>query len=634
MASLLGIPAAERYPPLDLTPERLKERTVAVLLDQLEGLARKQPVLAIYEDAHWFDPSTLDLLDRVVEQIEHLPVLVVVTSRTGFSPPWSGSAHVTQLSLVRLRRREGIVLIERILGGKALPREVMDQIVAKTDGVPLFMEELTKAVLELGRLVETGDRFELAQPFAPLAIPATLHDSLMARLDRLAEIKQVAQVGAVIGREFSQELLAATITMPEPQLAAALDRLIQGEIIFRRGVPPNASYAFKHALVQDAAYQSLLKSRRQQLHARIAEVIAKHFPALVNSQPQVLAHHLTEAGLLDTASEAWARVGLAALSRAAMKEAALALERALELLHRLPPSVERSRRELDWLGKLGIALTNTRGPASVEVEEVQGKVAALAEELGDRTGVFRARWMLWRTTNVRAEYDAAVVIGEELLDQANREGNVEFAVQAHHALWSSHLRRGDLQETCAHVDRALGLYDITRHGSDAMNYGGHDARECGLNEAGNALFLMGHPERALASIRAGLEHARTIGAPPGDRACTPWWPGHAAARRRAGRDGRPHPLARRARGAARSGDVWLAGANLGSLAQGGTGRYARSCGSHAGTCRSATADGDSLRADLPRYAHRRRAPATRASGDRDGSGPRGAHPCRATRASG
>ncbi len=341
MASLLGIPAAERHPPLDLTPERLKERTVAVLLDQLEGLARKKPVLAIYEDAHWFDPSTLDLLDRVVEQVEHLPVLIVVSSRPGFSPPWSGSAHVTQLSLVRLRRREGMALIERVLGGKALPREVMNQIVAKADGVPLFLEELTKAVLDAGLVVETGDQMELAQPSAPLAIPATLHDSLMARLDRLAEVKQVAQMGAVIGREFSQELLAATITMPEPQLAAALDRLIQGEIIFRRGVPPNASYVFKHALVQDAAYQSLLKSRRQQLHARFAEVLAKRFPDLVNSQPQVLAHHLTEAGLFDAASEAWAQVGLAALSRAAMKEAAVALERSVELLHRLPPSAER-----------------------------------------------------------------------------------------------------------------------------------------------------------------------------------------------------------------------------------------------------------------------------------------------------
>ncbi len=513
MASLLGIPAAERSPLLDLTPERLKERTVAVQLEQLEGLARKQPVLAIYEDAHWFDPSTLDLLARVVEQVEHLPVLAVVTSRPGFSPPWTGAAHVTQLSLVRLRRTEGMALIGQILGGKALPREVMDQIVAKADGVPLFIEELTKAVLDAGLLVETGHRFKLAQPGAPLAIPATLHDSLMARLDRLGEIKQVAQVGAVIGREFSPDLLAATITMPEPQLAAALDRLIQGEIIFRRGVPPNASYAFKHTLVQDAAYQSLLKSRRQQLHARIAEVIAERFPGLVNSQPQVLAHHLTEAGHFEGASEAWARVGLAALRRAAMKEAAVALERAVELLHRLPPSAERSRRELNWLGQLAIALTNTKSPASVEVEEVQRKVAALAEELGDRTGLFRARWMLWRTTNVRAEYDDAIVIGEELLDQATREGNVELVVQAHHALWSSHLWRGDLQETCAHVDRALELYDITRHGSDVMNYGGHDARECGLNEAGNALFLMGYPERALASIHAGLTHARTIGDP-------------------------------------------------------------------------------------------------------------------------
>jgi class 3 adenylate cyclase/predicted ATPase len=513
IAALLGIRATGRYPPLDLTPERLKERTVAVLLDQLEGLARKQPVLAVYEDAQWFDPSTLELLDRVVERIERLPVLVLVTSRPGLTLPWTGSVHVTQLSLARLRRRDGVALIERVLGGKALPKEVMDQIVAKTDGVPLFVEELTKAVLESGLLVETGDRFELAESLAPLAIPATLQDSLMARLDRLASVKEVAQVGAVIGREFSQELLAAIIMMPEPELAQALDRLIRGEIIFRRGVPPNASYVFKHALVQDAAYQSLLKSRRQQLHARLAEIIAQRFPILANSQPQILAHHLTEAGLLNAASEAWARVGTAALDRAAMKEAAVALERALELLHQLPQCTERNRRELDWLGKLGVALINTKGPASVEVGEVQKRAADLAADLGDSVGLFRARWMLWRTTNARAEINAAIVIAQELLEQANREANADFAVQAHHALWSSHLYRGDLQETCAHVDSAMGLYDFARHGSDAMTYGGHDPRECGLTLSGNALFLLGHPERALQANRAGLEHALTIGHP-------------------------------------------------------------------------------------------------------------------------
>ena len=267
-AALLGVPIGKRYPALSITPEVQKRRTLQALVDQLAALAAEQPVLALYEDVHWIDPSTLELVGLVVERVQRLPVLVLITFRPEFQPPWTGQAHVTTLTMSRLGRRQGADLVARVTGEKPLPAGIVEQIVARTDGVPLFVEELTKTILESGLLADAGDRYELSGPLPPLAIPATLHDSLMARLDRLAPVKEVAQTAAVIGREFSHELLAALSPLPEDKLGEALDQLVASELIFRRGAPPEATYSFKHALVQDAAYQSLLKSRRQQLHAR------------------------------------------------------------------------------------------------------------------------------------------------------------------------------------------------------------------------------------------------------------------------------------------------------------------------------------------------------------------------------
>ena len=273
LAALLGLPANGSYPALSLTPEVQKRRTLQTLVDQLAGLAAKQPVLALYEDVHWIDPSTLEFVNLVIERIRQLRVLALVTFRPDFQPPWTGQAHVTTLTMSRLGRRQGADLVSRVTGEKPLPAEIVEQIAARTDGVPLFVEELTKTVLELGLLEDKGDHYELAGPLPPLAIPATLHDSLMARLDRLAPVKEVAQIGAVIGREFSHELLAVAAPMSANLLGDALEQLVAAELVFRRGQPPEATYAFKHALIQDAAYQSLLKSKRQQLHARIAQVL-------------------------------------------------------------------------------------------------------------------------------------------------------------------------------------------------------------------------------------------------------------------------------------------------------------------------------------------------------------------------
>ena len=293
-----------------------------MLVEQLEGLAAEQPVLLAYEDVHWIDPTTQELLGLAIERIQRLPVLAIITFRPEFSPPWSGQPHVSALALTRLGRRDGAAMVERVVGDKALPDEVAAQIVAKTDGVPLFVEELTKTVLESGLLEDAGDRYELSGPLPPLAIPSTLHDSLLARLDRLAPVKEVAQIGAAIGREFSHALLAAVADRPEAELRAALDQLVSSELVFRRGTPPEATYSFKHALVQDAAYGTLLKSRRQQLHARIAQVLEEQFPETAEAQPELLAHHCTQAGLVEKAVDYWYKAGRQAMARSATVEAA------------------------------------------------------------------------------------------------------------------------------------------------------------------------------------------------------------------------------------------------------------------------------------------------------------------------
>jgi class 3 adenylate cyclase/predicted ATPase len=513
VGALLGVPTDDRYPALNLSPQRQKQRTFEVLMEQLAGLARQRPVLALYEDLHWADPSTLELLDMVVERARALPVLIVMTHRPQFSPQWSGQAHATALPLHRLGRRQGAAMALQVTGGKALPAEILDQILERTDGVPLFLEELTRTMLESGLMTDAGDHYELVGPLPPLAIPANLHDSLMARLDRLATVKELAQIGAVIGREFSHELIAAVADRPQEQLESGLDQLVASELVFRRGSPPDATYSFKHALVKDAAYQSLLKSRRQQLHARVAQVFEERFPAIVETQPELLAYHLTEAGLDARAADAWARAGRAALGRSAMREAANSLSRAVGLFRGMPSSPDRQRLELELLGGLGVALTNTLGPASSEAQAAHERAAQLSQELGDREGRFRARWNLWRVHNARAEFDSAVAVGDALLAEAQADGDADHELQAHHALWSSRLNRGHLEASCHHVDRALALYEVDRHGTQALTFGGHDARECGLSNGSTALFLLGYPERALVRNTQGVAHALALGQP-------------------------------------------------------------------------------------------------------------------------
>ena len=335
IASMLSIPPGNRYPALNLSPAQQRRQTFSALLDHIKGLAQQKPLLILFEDAHWADATSLEMLDLMIARVRQLPALLLITFRPEFEAPWKGLPNVATIALGRFERAEAETLIERVAGGRKLPAEVLAQIVAKTDGVPLFVEELTKNVMESGLLIEEAERYRLDGPLPPLAIPSTLQDSLMARLDRLVAVKEIAQIGAAIAREFSYSLLHAVVGSDEASLKSALAQLEESELVFRDGAPPEARYSFKHALVQDTAYESLLRSRRQILHRQIAETLCEKFAGVVEAQPELVAHHFTQAGLSEPAIEYWGKAGDLALRRSAFKEAIAHLGKAIEMTEAL-----------------------------------------------------------------------------------------------------------------------------------------------------------------------------------------------------------------------------------------------------------------------------------------------------------
>ena len=385
LAELLSIPTNDRYPPLSLTPQRQKEKTFAALLRRVEGSACQKPVLMIFEDAHWSDPTSRDLLDLIVERVHRLPVLLLLIFRPEFQPSWIGQAHVTVMMLSRLNQREGASLVERIIGDKQLPGDVMDEIVERADGVPLFVEELTKGLIEVAGASEAvaGSAVD-ATARSALGVPTTLHASLMARLDRLGlASKEVAQVGSVIGREFSYELLAEVAPLSDQEkLRDALQQLTAAGLILQRGRLPFASYAFKHVLLQDAAYASLLRAKRQQIHAVIKRVLENRTPEVAEAQPELLAFHCVEAGLLREAIDYWERAARRAAQRSANREAAAHFRKALELLKRMPESAEHDRNELNLLIAVGPALMATMASTAPEVASTYARAGELARKTG------------------------------------------------------------------------------------------------------------------------------------------------------------------------------------------------------------------------------------------------------------
>jgi predicted ATPase len=413
-AALLSVPLEGRYPALSLTPRQQKQQTLDALVAWMLEEAERQPVLVAWEDLHWADPSTLEMLSLVLEQTPTVPMLHVLTYRPEFVPPWPTRAHLTPITLTRLARPQVEALITHLAGGKALPAEVVQHIVAKTDGVPLYVEELTKMLLQSGLLREEAGYYTLTGPLGSVAIPATLQDALMARLDQLHTAKEVAQLGAALGREFAYEMLQAIAAQDDETLQAGLSRLVEAELLYQRGRPPRARYIFKHALIQDTAYQSLLKSTRQRVHQRIAQVLEARFPEVVETQPELMAHHCTAAGQDESAINYWQKAGQRALQRSAYVGAIAHLRQGLAMLTTLPETPERLQQELDFQVALGSALLTSQGHTAPEVERAYARARELCQQVGDNPQLFPVLRGLMMYYQMRGQLQTTTQLGEQL----------------------------------------------------------------------------------------------------------------------------------------------------------------------------------------------------------------------------
>ncbi len=478
LAELLSIDAADRYAPINLAGPVRKARTFGVLIELLKRLAARQPVIMLVEDAHWIDPTTSEWLGMVIAAVRGLPALLVISFRPEFLPPWSQSSHVSSLSLGRLGRDEGAAIADRVAEGKALPPEVKHQILAKTEGVPLFVEELTKTVIESGLLVDAGDHFALSGPLPPFAIPSTLQDSLMARLDRLDLVKEIAQTGACIGRVFHHRLLAAVIGSDRVPLDSALRTLEESELVFRHGTPPEAHYTFKHALIQDTAYQSLLKSRRQQIHTKIAATLESQFSEIAEGEPETLAHHYTAAGLTKQAVDYWLRAGQQAQKRSANLEALAHFGKGLELVALLPDSEHRLRQEIRLQTGVGVTMMAVRGWGAPEVLQACSRARVLCEKLGDREQLFVALCGEASYHMISGNLRAADELGARCLELVQASGDHSLLLEAHHRQWATKFYMGDAAAADRHIGHGIAMYDPDRDHALTYRYTGHDPGVC------------------------------------------------------------------------------------------------------------------------------------------------------------
>jgi predicted ATPase len=465
LAELLSLPT-ERYPPVTLSPQLKKQRTLEALLRQLQGLSKRTPVLMAFEDAHWIDPTTLELLHLTVEHVQTLPMLILLTCRPEFQAPWGGQPHVRNLVLGRLNRRDSAALVVSVGGEAGLAADIVEEIVERTDGVPLFVEELTKAVLETS--AAGGDARGTLSRVSPRAggVPETLQASLMSRLDLLGpEAKEIAQVGAAIGGKFSCELLGAVARKNADELQRALGRMTDAGLVFGHGAPPGAVYTFKHALVQDTAYATLLRGRRRELHARIALALEQRFPEIGEAQPELLARHLAEGGAVARAVDFWHKAARVALTRSAVPEAVAQLKKALAALEELPEGLERQGHELDLQMTLGGALIAAKGYAAPETGAAFARARELCEWVGDAATAFRVLYGEWAYLMVKGEVPAGYEVTQEFLRLAERKGSSDVLVIGHRAVGANALVLGRLDVAETHLQRALALYDPAEHRS-------------------------------------------------------------------------------------------------------------------------------------------------------------------------
>ena len=515
-AELLSLRGEGRYPQLDFTPQQRRQRTFEALTTQIVSLAEQRPVLMIFEDVHWIDPTSLEALGRGIDRIKSVGVLLIITHRTEFEPPWLGRPYVTALSLNRLGEREIGAIIDRVAGNHKLAETIRRDIVERTDGIPLFVEEMTRAVLEAEN---EGDarRTAAAVPSSAVPVPASLHASLMARLDRLGAAKEVAQIGAAIGREFSYAVLAAVMGNPEPELSFSLDRLIAAGLLFRQGVSPHATYLFKHALVQDAAYGTLLRDARRALHARIAQTIESQFTEIAENQPELLARHCTEAGLTEKAASQWGKAGQRSLARSALIEAASQLTRALDQIATVPASSELRREEI----KLQVALLNplmhTKGYAAPETKAAVERARLLIEQaeergehLEDPLLLFSVLYGVVIANSVAFNGNVMRELAAQFLALAEKQGSTAPLVIGHRLVGASLVLTGDIAESRAHYDQALAVYDPAGHRPLATRFG-QDVGVAALSYRSFALYMLGYYESAVADAEHALKDAREIG---------------------------------------------------------------------------------------------------------------------------
>jgi tetratricopeptide (TPR) repeat protein len=513
LARLLSVPLpAERYAALTLTPQQQKQQTLDTLGAWLAVEAERQPVLVAWEDLHWADPTTLEYLGLLVEQAPTVPMLHVLTYRPEFSPPWPQRSHITPLVLNRLERPQVEALITQRAGGKPLPAEVVQYIVAKTDGVPLYVEELTKMLLGSTLLREEADQYVLTGPLRTVAIPDTLQDALMARLDQLNRAKEVAQLGAVLGREFAYALLAAIAPQDEDSLQAGLAQLVEAELLYQRGRPPRARYIFKHALIQDAADASLLKSTRQQVHQQVAQALEARFPALVEPQPELVAQHYTAAGCHEQALRYWQRAGQQASDRSAYLEAISHVTTGLELLQTLPETPERTQQALTLHIALGAALIITKGHGAPEVEHAYTRARELCQQVGETPELVPVLFGLWRFYLVRAQLHTARELGETLLRLVHQAHDPALAVAAHYALGVTCFFLGALPAARLHLEEGIARYTPDQRRALVFRMGQDPGVGCRAYAAWT-LWLLGYPAQALARLHEALALAHELSHP-------------------------------------------------------------------------------------------------------------------------
>ncbi len=516
LADLLSIRGEQQYPPLTVSSETRKDMTLEALVQYLERLAERSPVLFILEDAHWLDPTTLDLMTRIIDRIRQMRVLLLlITFRPEFKPVWAEYSYVTFLTLSRLPRRQSTELISAMTEGKTLPPEVQQAILAKTDGIPLYIEALTENVLESGLLTKGNESFTLKGPLKELPIPDSLQALLMERVDRLGPAKDIVQTGAAIGREFSYELVQAIVEMPDSQLRQALDLFVASGLVFQEGEIPLAKYHFKHALVQDAAYSTLPKKPRRVLHARIANALERRFAERVTREPELLAYHYEEAGLAGPAVEYWFRAARRDAERSANIEALNHFNRALELLKELPQGAERNALELELLIARGAPLLSVKGYASDDMEQNYRRAKELSQAHSDSVHQFRAIWGLWIFHLVRGHLVNARELAENLLALAHREQSSDLLVEAHRNLGTTYFYLGRFDEARTHLLAAKSLYDPNQHRSHAVLYGQDPGITARIYLA-RTLWILGEVEQvdtlALEAIGMAreLEHPYTL----------------------------------------------------------------------------------------------------------------------------